>query len=63
MNRNDLKILSTRSYRARTRTQATRKTSRFSERIAILIESGFQRENRHPFCIKTLSFANVNYNN
>ena len=39
------------------------KPNDFSSRIAVLIESGFTRENRNPICIKTLSFAHVNYYN
>ena len=34
---------------------------RFSARFAILIESGFPRENRNLFRIETRSFAKVNY--
>ena len=41
------------------------KTRQFSARIAVsvLIESGFPRENRNTFHIKTWSFADVNYYN
>ena len=42
-------------------TRTTQKTRRFSLQFAVLIESGFPRENRILFCIKTPSFANVNY--
>ena len=43
------------------RTPSTQKNRQFSARIAVLIASGFPRKNRHPFCIKTRLFANVNY--
>ena len=43
------------------RTRSTQKNRQFSARIAVLIESDFPRKNRHPFCIKTRLFANVNY--
>ena len=46
--------------RTRNRTRITRKTRQFSARFAVLIESGFPRENRNLFHIKARSFRNVN---
>ena len=62
MNKID-KGLKVRLYKTRTLTRPTRKTRRFSTQIAVLIESGFPRNNRNMFHIKTWSFVYVNYHN
>ena len=39
------------------------KSGEFPAQFAVLIETGFPRENRNTLCIKTRSFTNVNYCN